>query len=114
MAKELTPVQRAQAMAVLADGFIRAGDVPSAAKMLEGVTRLRRGPDDWMLLARCYLQLQQPRKALLALRQAEAIRPDRPDVHEFSAEAYRLLGDAAKSREHLDQAKWLIDHVTEP
>src|SRR6478672_9658063 len=108
MAKELTPVQQAQSMAVLADDAIRAGDLASAVKLLDAVTRLRRSPDDWMLLSRCLLQLQQPQKALEAMKQAEAIRPDRPDVHEFQAEAYRLLGDEKNSREHLDKAKWLI------
>jgi hypothetical protein len=113
MAKDLTTVQQAQAMAVLADDAIRAGDVPSAAKLLEGVTKLRRGAQDWVMLARCRLTLEQPQSALDALKQAEVIRPDRPDTHQLLAEAYRQLGDAANSRENADKAKWLLEHLRE-
>jgi hypothetical protein len=108
--KELAPGLRAQAMAVVTDEFMRAGDVASAAKILERLTQQRRSPDDWIMLGRCYLQMQQTQKALEALQQAEAIRPDRPDVQELLAKAHELLGDTKNAREHLDKAKWLAEH----
>ena len=50
-------------------------------------------------------------KALDALKQAEAIRPDRPDVHRSLVDAYKLLGNLDKAREHVDKGNWLIEHL---
>jgi tetratricopeptide (TPR) repeat protein len=101
---------RALSLFVLADCAIRERDIGAAVGRLEELTRLRRFVEDWHLLGVCYLEQNQPGKALRALEQALAMRPFRPDIHEALAAAYLRSGDRQRAREHQDKAKWLEEH----
>jgi hypothetical protein len=105
------PVEaRIPALLVLAGADMQDGELDSARRRLEELTRLRRAADDWFHLGVCYLKMDQPAKALAVLQQALAIRPDRFAVHGGLAEAYRRLGDARRSAEHQEKSRWLIEH----
>jgi hypothetical protein len=99
---------RIPALLVLAGAEMQDGEFEAAGRRLEELTRLRRAWDDWYYLGVCYLRMDQPSKALTALRQAQAIRPDRFTVHGGLAEAYRRLGDARRSNEHQEKSRWLF------
>jgi tetratricopeptide (TPR) repeat protein len=99
---------RIDALLVLAGAEMQDNEFESASRRLEGLVRLRRAADDWYFLGVCYLRLDQPSKALAALQQALAIRPDRFAVHGGLAEAYRRLGDAQRSNEHQEKSRWLF------
>jgi Tfp pilus assembly protein PilF len=88
-------------------------DVASAVVLLEELVRMRRFAEDWRLLGMCYLEQRQPQKALAALKQALAIRPFRPDIHDGLAQVYRQLRDEPHAREHLEKARWLFEHKQE-
>jgi tetratricopeptide (TPR) repeat protein len=107
--RDIAPNQKALAAAILANALIGVNDLDGAIKALEEVVKLRRHSDDWLLLGQCQLQKNQPQKALDALKQAEAIRPDRPDVHKSLSDAYQLLGKSDKAREHAETHNRLID-----
>jgi tetratricopeptide (TPR) repeat protein len=101
---------RALSLFLLADCAIRERDVEGAVERLEELTRLRRFVEDWRLLGLCYLEQNQPGKALRALEQALAMRPFRPDVHAALAVAYVRLGDRQSAQEHQEKANWLAEH----
>ncbi len=78
--------------------------VPDVGEMVERLAeRLKAKPDDlqgWMMLARSYEVLGEPEKALDALRQAERVAPDNPDILIQQARAIRTAnggGDTAES-----------------
>ena len=101
---------RALALFVVADCAIRERDFGEAVARLEELTRLRRFVEDWRLLGLCYLEQNQPVRALRALERALAMRPFRPDLHAALAACYLRLGDAQSAREHQEKAKWLAEH----
>jgi len=106
-APDLSPESRARAFILLADYHLRGNDYPAAIDVLEQLVRMRRLTDDWRMLGATYLSDRQPEKAVIALRQALAIRPTRPDVHRALAEAYFQLGDQTKAQDHRQKADWL-------
>jgi tetratricopeptide (TPR) repeat protein len=106
-----TPTEvRVMALTLLAACEMQNRDFESAEGRLDELVQLRRFANDWRLLGRCYLEQDQPQKALPALRHALAIRPYRPVIHADLAEAYRRLGDAALAADHLEKAQWLSQH----
>jgi hypothetical protein len=108
--KELPADDRALSLIILADSHMREGNFAPAIELLEKLTRLRRYAEDWRLLGICYLQTNQPRKALAAVQQALAIRPFRPDTHAVLADVYLRLGDVPRAKEHQEKARWLAEH----
>jgi hypothetical protein len=104
---------RIPALLALAGAAMQDGEFEAASGRLEELTRLRRYWDDWYHLGVCYLRLDQPSKALPALRQAEAIRPDKFAIHGGLAEAYRRLGDSKRSAEHQEKSRWLFHNHPE-
>jgi len=107
---DLSSLSRSLALLYLADCDRQNRNFSLAIPNLEEAVRLRRTSDSWRLLGVTYLDLNQSQKALSALNQALAIRPYRYNTHIALAEAYRRLGDAARSKEHLEKAKWLQEH----
>jgi tetratricopeptide (TPR) repeat protein len=109
-APDVSVEARVAAQLILAGAEMQDGEFDSASRRLEELTRLRRAADDWYFLGVCYLRLDRPAKALPALKQALAIRPDRFAVHGGLAEAYRRLGDERRANEHGEKSRWLFEH----
>jgi predicted CXXCH cytochrome family protein len=109
-AKDAAPDVRATALILLADLDMKDGDFESAIALLKEAVELRRYSEDWRMLGVCYLMLHQPWQALPAFQQAVAIQPYRYDIHFGLAEAYHQLGNAPRSKEHLEKGQWLFQH----
>jgi hypothetical protein len=109
-AKDLAADARIAALLVLAGCEMQAHQFDAASRHLEELVRLQRAADDWYFLGECYLEQGQPSRALPALQQALAIRPDRYAIHVGLAEVYRRLGEAQSANEHRDKAQWLSVH----
>jgi tetratricopeptide (TPR) repeat protein len=104
---DLSAEARVTALLTLAGSDMQDGEFESASRRLEQLVRLRRAADDWYCLGECYLGQGQPSRALPALEQALAIRPDKADVHVWLAKVYRRLGDLRLADEHREKARGL-------
>jgi hypothetical protein len=109
-ATDISAEARVSSLLILAGAEMKDRQFDSASRRLEEVVRLQRAASDWYFLGLCYLEQDQPSRALPALRQSLAIRPDRSAVHARLADAYRRLGDVQRSDEHRDKARWLFQH----
>ena len=85
---------------------IQEENLAFAFGLLGQVLQWRRSSDDWRLLGMRYLQNNQPTQALSAVQQALALRPTRPMVHQWLAEAYRQLGDGRRAQGHEEKYQW--------
>jgi predicted CXXCH cytochrome family protein len=112
-AADLSPEARISALLILADEAMQERRFESARIWLEDVVRRRRAANDWYFLGVSYLQLQQPARAVPALRQAVVIRPDRSAVHARLARAYQRLGNLRLADEHEQKARWLFQESKE-
>ena len=93
---------RANALLVLGDSYLQAGQPDRSVAPLERLANSRRRAEDWLMLAFCYQELEQLDKALAAARKAVEIQPARTDVREVLAELAAATGDraaAAQQRE---------------
>jgi tetratricopeptide (TPR) repeat protein len=107
---QTSPSSRALALLLLADYERQNRDFPAAIVHLEEAVRLRRSADNWRLLGVSHLDQNQFQKALPALQEALAIRPYRHTTHLGLAQTYRHLGDLPHANEHLEKARWLLEH----
>ena len=81
---------------------IEGGDYASAIRLLEGVvTRDGRNADAYNWLAYATRQKGEAAKAIPIYEKAIAINPKHRGAHEYIGEAYLVLGDLAKAKEHL-------------
>jgi hypothetical protein len=109
-APDISALARTSALLVLIRSAMRAHDFDSASRRLKELVLLRRAWDDWYFLGECYLEQGQTSRALPALKQALAIRPDRYEIHIGLAEVYRRLGNMQLAEEHREKAQWLFRH----
>jgi hypothetical protein len=109
-APDISPQARTSALLVLAGAEMRDHEFDSASHRLEELVRLRRAWDDWYFLGECYLEQGDPARALPALEQALAIRPDRYEIQVGLAEVYRRLGNVQRAEEHREKGEWLLRH----
>jgi tetratricopeptide (TPR) repeat protein len=109
-AKELANDRRAVVHLVLANYHIQERQFAQAAGLLEKLTRMRRHAEDWRVLGLVYLQQNEPAKAVQALSQALAIRPERAEIHLGLSQAYEQLGDRPNAEAHREKAQWLMQH----
>jgi tetratricopeptide (TPR) repeat protein len=105
---DLSTETRVWALLMLAGSEMQDRQFDSASQRLEEVVRLQRAASDWYFLGVCCLEMDQPSRALAALRQSLAIRPDRSAVHARLADAYARLGDVQRANEHREKARWLF------
>jgi hypothetical protein len=111
--KDLIADVRAAALVVRADCHLHNGELDAAIALLEELVTLRRQAEDWRLLGKLYLDRNEPQRALQAYQKALAIRPFRYEIHGGLGEAYRLLGNNVRAREHLERAQWLLQNRPE-
>ena len=104
--EELSPDARANAHLILGGAFFRLQQNSSAIQSLEKLVRLRRNAEDWMMLGICQFRAGQIPQAIAALQQAAAISPDRPDVHQYLAEMFRLSGNSTLAQQHRQLAEF--------
>jgi Flp pilus assembly protein TadD len=109
-AADLPPNYRDVALSVLIDRLLEEKKLEEAVGRLEELVKLRRQAEDWRLLGRLYLELNQPERALPALEKALAIRPFRANIHTDLSRAYRLQGDTRRAADHEARAAWLTQH----
>jgi tetratricopeptide (TPR) repeat protein len=99
---------RVSALLVLAGIAMRERRFAEASRRLEEVVHRQRAANDWYFLGLCYLEQDQPARALPPLRQSLAIRPDSSAVHARLAQAYQRLGNVGLANEHRQKARWLF------
>ena len=104
------PSSQALVLLILADYDRQNQDMSLAIEHLKEAVRLCRSSDNWRLLGVSYLDSKQPDQALPALKEALAIRPYRHTTHLGLAETYRRLGDLPHTNQHLEIARWLLQH----
>lgn len=112
-AKDISTEARVSAMLILADAAMKDRQFETARRWLEEVVSRRRDANDWYFLGLCELGLDRPSRALPALRQSLAIRPDSSAVHARLAQAYRRLGNVRLANEHREKARWLFQERQE-
>jgi hypothetical protein len=108
--QHLSPASRAVTLLYLADCELRDRDVPEAILHLEESVRLLRSADGWRLLGVSYLEQGQLLKALFALEESLAIRPDLYRTHLFLAHVHYRLGNIPLANKHQQEAQWLKEH----
>jgi hypothetical protein len=102
---------RARSLAILASFERQNRNFPAAREFLTQATQLRRHVADWEQLGWCWLEENNPDKAIPAFQQALAIWPYRVDAHLGLAACYQRLGDTARATEHREKAAWLKRHL---
>jgi tetratricopeptide (TPR) repeat protein len=109
-AKDISPEARAIALNLLAASEIEDRNFEESIDLAEQLLRIRHSSHDRRLLGLGYLGLDKPDRALSPLREALAIRPYQPVIHEDLARVYDQLGDRKRAAEHRDKARWLRDN----
>lgn len=107
-APDISAEARISSLLILADAAMHDHRFEEASRWLEQVAAQRRAANDWYFLGLCYLEQDQPERALPALRKSLAIRPDSSAVHARLAQAYRRLGNVQQANEHQEKARWLF------
>jgi hypothetical protein len=105
---DITPEARVSALLILAGAAMQERQFETAGQRLEEVVVRQRAASDWYFLGLSYLEQDQASRALPALRQSLAIRPDSSAVHARLSEVYRRLGDMRQADEHREKARWLF------
>ncbi|HET6575102.1 MAG TPA: cytochrome c3 family protein [Fimbriiglobus sp.] len=95
---------RCTALFLLADDHAAQGRHREAVAVLRELTRLRRHPVDWLLLADCEGALGHQAAREEALTTAARINPRLWKVHQYLAEQYRQRGDHERAAWHQERA----------
>jgi len=81
---------------------VKAGDYPRAVRLLESVVgRDAANADAYNWLAYATRQAGDPARAIPLYQKALALDPKHRGAHEYLGEAYLVLGNLAKAKEHL-------------
>ncbi len=107
-ATDISAEARISSLLILAGAAMQDRQFEAASLWLEEVVPRQRAANDWYFLGLCYLEQDQPSRALPALRQSLAIRPDSSAVHARLAQAYLRLGNVRRADEHREKARWLF------
>jgi tetratricopeptide (TPR) repeat protein len=85
-----------------ADRAVKRGDYPAAIRLLEAVVAKNdRNADAYNLLAYSIRKSGDAAKAIPIYEKALAIDPKHKGAHEYIGEAYLVLGDLGKAKQHL-------------
>jgi hypothetical protein len=101
---DLGSLDRANVLFLVAGADAQEGRPAEAARALRELTRARRHPIDWLLLAQCEEELGNQAAAEKALTTAVGINPRLWTVHKRLAESYRRQGDAKRAAWHQQRA----------
>jgi hypothetical protein len=100
----LTAQDRCNVLFLLADAHLQRGEHKEALPLLLELTKLRRHPTDWLMLADCRKRLEGPGAEVAALEQAARINPRLVRIHQHLANHHREKGDARKAAWHQARA----------
>ena len=95
---------RCMALILVASSQANEGRPQDAIDTLHRLTRLRRHPSDWLLLADCEKRVGDQTAALQALETAVSIDPRLWRVHQDLADQYRRQGNAERAAWHQQRA----------
>jgi len=85
-----------------ADRAVKRGDYPAAIRLLEGVVaKDQSNADAYNLLAYSIRKSGDPAKSIPIYEKALAIDPKHKGAHEYIGEAYLMLDNLPKAKEHL-------------
>jgi tetratricopeptide (TPR) repeat protein len=101
---ELVGLDRCNALSVVANGRFAQGNAAEALSILRDLTRARRQPIDWLLVAECEQVVGNPAAAEDAMETAVRINPRMWVVHKHLAEFYRRQGKTDRAEWHLKRA----------
>jgi hypothetical protein len=101
---DLPAQERCNALFLLGADQARQGRHAAAAETLRRLTRLRRHPVDWLLLADCESHLGHEAAARQAQETAVGINPRLWRVHQRLAEHHRRQGDDRRAAWHEQRA----------
>jgi hypothetical protein len=110
---DISAEARVSSLLILANAAMQDRQFEVASRWLEEVVTRQRAANDWYFLGLCYLEQNQLSRALPALRQSLAIRPDCSAVHARLAQAYHQLGNVRRANEHREKARWLFQERQE-
>jgi predicted CXXCH cytochrome family protein len=96
---KLSALDRCTALYLRANTHARQGRHKEAAAAILEMTRLRRNPVDWLLLADCQKALGDP-AAVDSLEMAVRITPRLWKIHQYLADHYRRQGDKKRAAWH--------------
>jgi predicted CXXCH cytochrome family protein len=101
---DLIGAERCNTLFVLAEAHARQGRPADAVAALRQLTRLRRHPFDWVLLADCERRLGNREADVAALETAVRINPRIWQLQQHLAEHYHQRGDAERAAWHQRRA----------
>lgn len=95
------------AMYVLADILYQRNELPRALQICRKLTETRRVIEDWKLLSKIYVAMDQPQNGVAALRRATEITPFREDIWAELADTAHHAHDHKTEQEATDKARVL-------
>jgi predicted CXXCH cytochrome family protein len=101
---DLAGQDRCNVLFMLAEGEQRRGRHAEAAVRLRELTKLRRHPADWLMLADCEKSLGNEAAMIEALTTAVRINPRLWKIHAFLAEDSQRRGDVERAAWHRTRA----------
>ncbi len=107
---DASPGERVDALTVLSQIAVHAGDWGDGVRLLSELTQLRRDPQDWFLLAHCRQQDGDLKSAISAFEQATLIDPGQGATHRMLIPLYERTGNKHRQEFHLDRATRLPLH----
>jgi tetratricopeptide (TPR) repeat protein len=102
MSRNPAPATQKDPQFTQGEAAVKRGEYAEAIRLLEAVVaRDERNADAYNLLAYSIRKSGDPAKAIPLYEKALAIDPKHRGAHEYIGEAYLILGDLPKAKEHL-------------
>ena len=97
---ELTSLDRANSLGILANSLIAAEKFDEAIPVLLRLVSLHHNPIAWLQLSQCRMSTGDTSGALSAAEQSVAIGAQRPEIHDYLARLYQQAGQTKKAKQH--------------
>ena len=97
---ELTSLDRANSLGILANSLIAAEKFDEAIPVLLRLVSLHHNPIAWLQLSQCRMSTGDSSGALSAAEQSVAIGAQRPEIHDYLARLYQEAGQTKKAKHH--------------
>jgi len=98
---------RVNSLLIAGDSYLQLRDCENAIPPLEGLVKLRRRSQDWLLLGIARYQCGQKATGIAAVQHAVEIQPFRAELHATLSEMFRESGKQAESDVHQRLAETL-------
>ena len=97
---ELTTLDRANSLGILANSLIAAEKFGEAIPVLQRLVSLHHNPIAWLQLSQCRMSTGDTSGAITAAEQSVTIGAHRPEIHNYLARLYQQFGQAQKAQHH--------------